>query len=415
MSSTSEAVSAEEGGSDRSWRKDASVIALIATAHFVSHVHLMLLPPIFGPVREAFGVSYLEIGAALTVYNVVSAALQTPVGFLVDRIGPRAMLTGGLLVSAAALVMAALLPGYALFLVAYAFLGLANTVYHPADYSILSAAIDGKRIGKAFSIHTFAGYLGSGVTPAAVLACAAIWGWEGAFLFAAILALVAALLLIVAGSVLPRTPRPVAGAANAGSTVGLDLLLSGPILRNLLFFVCLAIANGGIQTFSVVALGMLWGTSTATANIALSGFLLMSALGVLLGGIIADRTIHHERVAAVGFAFTSSMAMLMGWVNMPTAMLIFVMSLGGLLNGMIQPSRDMMVRAVTPPGSFGKVFGFVSTGFNLGGMVAPLLFGWMMDREQPRLIFLVVTLFILLALVTAVTRRKPQGNLAWTR
>ena len=95
---------------------------------------------------------------------------------------------------------------------------------------------------------------------------------------------------------------------------------------------------------------------------------------MLLGGIIADRTPHHERVAAVGFAFTSTMAVLMAWVDMPAAVLIFVMSLGGLLNGIIQPSRDMMVRAVTPPGSFGKVFGFVSTGFNLGGMAAPLLY-----------------------------------------
>ena len=148
---------------------------------------------------------------------------------------------------------------------------------------------------------------------------------------------------------------------------------------------------------------------------ALSGFLLCSAFGVLLGGIIADRTPHHERVAAVGFAFTSTMAILMAWVNMPAAVLVGVMSLGGLLNGMIQPSRDMMVRAVTPPGSFGKVFGFVSTGFNLGGMVSPLLFGWLMDRGEPRAIFMIVVGFILLALVTAITRAKPQGNAAWTR
>ena len=131
---------------------------------------------------------------------------------------------------------------------------------------------------------------------------------------------------------------------------------------------------------------------------------------MLLGGIIADRTPHHERVAAIGFACTSTMAVLMGWVNMPAAVLIFVMSLGGLLNGMIQPSRDMMVRAVTPPGSFGKVFGFVTTGFNLGGMVAPLLYAWLMDRGEPRMIFVIVVVFILLALVTAMTRRKPQGT-----
>jgi MFS transporter, FSR family, fosmidomycin resistance protein len=232
-----------------------------------------------------------------------------------------------------------------------------------------------------------------------------------------VLSFAAAILLMVTGSVLPRAPRKTAsdGAAQSGTKVGLDLLLSGPILRNLLFFFCLAMANGGIQTFAVVSLAAIHGTSPEVANIGLSGFLLFSAAGVLLGGIIADRTAHHERVAAVGFACTSTMAVLMGWVDMPAAVLIFVMSLGGLLNGMIQPSRDMMVRAVTPPGSFGKVFGFVTTGFNLGGMVAPLAYAWLMDHGQPRMIYLIVVLFILLALVTCMTRRKPEGVPTWTR
>jgi FSR family fosmidomycin resistance protein-like MFS transporter len=379
----------------------------------------MLLPPILGQVREAFGVSYTQIALALTAFNVASALLQTPAGFLVDRIGPRLMLTAGLILAGAAITAAALLPGYWFFVTAYALMGVANTVYHPADYSILSAAIDGKKIGKAFSIHTFAGYLGFGVTPAMVLACAAIWDWRGAFLFAAGLSFAVALLLIVAGSVLPRVVRKSLGSSRGGPSraeakVGLGLLLSPPILRNLLFFFCLAMASGGIQTFTVVGLGALHGTPASVANIALSGFLLCSAGGVLLGGIIADRTPHHERVAAVGFACTAAMAILMAWVNMPAAVLIGVMSLGGLLNGIIQPSRDMMVRAVTPPGSFGKVFGFVTTGFNLGGMISPLLFAWLMDRGEPRAIFMIVVAFIFLALVTVITRAKPQAKAAWT-
>ena len=379
----------------------------------------MLLPPILGQVREAFGVSYTQIALALTAFNIASALLQTPAGFLVDRVGPRVMLTGGLIVGSAAITAAALLPGYWFFVIAYALMGVANTVYHPADYSILSAAIDGKKIGKAFSIHTFAGYLGFGVTPAMVLACAAIWDWRGAFLFAAGLSFAVALLLIVAGSVLPRVVRKPLGSSKGGPSraeakVGLGLLLSPPILRNLLFFFCLAMASGGIQTFTVVGMGALHGTPASVANIALSGFLLFSAGGVLLGGIIADRTPHHERVAAVGFACTAAMAILMAWVNMPAAILIGVMSLGGLLNGIIQPSRDMMVRAVTPPGSFGKVFGFVTTGFNLGGMVSPLLFAWLMDRGEPRAIFMIVVAFILLALVTVITRAKSQAKAAWT-
>ena len=414
MSSTSEPL---EAPADIGWMRDVKVISIVAIAHFVSHVFIMLLPPIMLLVKDHFRVDYTDIALAITAYNVMSALLQTPAGFLVDRIGARIMLTLGLILSGVAICISAMLPGYWAFLVGYALLGVANTVYHPADYSILSATIDGKRIGKAFSIHTFAGYLGSGVTPAMVIAAVALWGWNGGFLCAAVLSFAAAILLMVTGSVLPRVPRKtMAAAARTSDTkVGWDLLMSPPILRNLLFFFCLAMANGGIQTFAVVSLGALHGTPASVANIGLSGFLLFSALGVLVGGIIADRTPHHERVAAVGFACTSTMAALLGWVEMPAGILILMMSTGGLLNGIIQPSRDMMVRAVTPPGSFGKVFGFVTTGFNLGGMVAPLTFAWLMDHGQPRLIYVIVIVFILLALLTAMTRRKPEGTPQWTR
>ncbi len=405
-----------QAGARASVVRDAKVISLISVVHFVSHLHGMLLPPILLLVKASFGVGYTEIAFAITIYNIMSALLQTPAGFLVDRVGPRAMLTGGLLVATAATAAIALLPGYWTFIAAYALLGVANTVYHPGDYSILSSAIEGKRIGKAFSVHTFAGYVGFGVAPAFMIGCAALWGWRGAYLAASIMALAAAVLLMVAGHILPKRPRAITPAvapkaATKENKVGLDLLLSMPILRNLFFFLCLGMANGGIQTYTVVSQQVIHGTPAAISNIALSGFLLMSAVGVLLGGVIADRTVHHERVAAIGFACTAVMAILMGWVALPGFVLILVMSAGGVLNGMIQPSRDMMVRAVTPPGSFGKVFGFVTTGLNLGGMVAPLAYGWMMDHGQPQMIYVVVTLFILLALVTAITRRKPEGSL----
>src|SRR3954465_3553307 len=187
--------------------RDAKVIAIVAIAHFVSHVYIMLLPPIFLLVKDHFGVDYTKIALALTAYNVMSALLQTPAGFLVDRIGARVMLTLGLVLSGIAICVSALLPGYWAFLIGYALLGVANTVYHPADYSILSATVDGKRMGKAFSVHTFAGYLGSGITPALVVAAVAIWGWNGGFLCAAVLSFAAALLLMVTGGVLPRAAR----------------------------------------------------------------------------------------------------------------------------------------------------------------------------------------------------------------
>jgi MFS transporter, FSR family, fosmidomycin resistance protein len=420
MSSTSDPLSlpadvGAKAGARAGILRDAKVISLISVVHFVNHLQALMLPPIFLLVKASFGVGYTEIAFAITAYNIVSALLQTPAGFLVDRIGPRIMLTGGLLVAAIATAVIALVPGYWTFIAAYALLGVSNTVYHPADYSILSSAIDGKRIGKAFSVHTFSGYMGFGAAPAFMIACSALWGWHGAYLAAAVLALGAAILLMSAGHILPKAPRRPAVAVQkpvaTDNKVGWDLLLSAPILRNLFFFLCLGMANGGIQTYSVVSQQVMFGTPASISNIALSGFLLMSAAGVLLGGVIADRTEHHGRVAAIGFACTAVMAILMGWVALPGFALILVMSVGGVLNGMIQPSRDMMVRSVTPPGSFGKVFGFVTTGLNIGGMIAPLAYGWMMDHGQSQMIYAVVTLFILLALVTAITRRKPEGSL----
>lgn len=391
--------------------REGKAISLIAVAHFVSHYYILLLPPVFALVKDEYGVSYTGIGLALTAFNIASATFQTPAGFLVDRIGPRSVLIAGLLLGATATAAIALVPGYWMLVAMFALLGLANTTYHPADYTILAATVGPQRIGKAFSIHTFAGYLGSGVAPACVLFCTALWGWRGSFLAAAALGLAAALLILVFGRVLAGASPPAAVKSQAAAPrVGWRLLFSGPILRNLFFFMLIALAGGGLTNFSVVALGALHGTPASVANIALSCFLLLSAAGVLIGGFIADRTSRHERVAAICFAATAAMVILIGSVDLSAVLLIAAMSAGGVLNGVIQPSRDMMVRAVTPPGSFGKVFGFVTTGFNLGGMVSPLLYGWLMDRGEPGMIFIFVAGFILLSLLTVITRPQPQGQ-----
>ena len=76
------------------------------------------------------------------------------------------------------------------------------------------------------------------------------------------------------------------------------------------------------------------------------------------------------------------------------------MSLSGFFFGVFQPSRDMIVRTVTPPGAFGRVFGFVTTGFNIGGVVAPPIFGYLMDHGSPRSVFILSAAFALLSIPT---------------
>ncbi|HUN45808.1 MAG TPA: MFS transporter [Stellaceae bacterium] len=391
---------------------DARVIGLISAAHFVSHLHMLVLPPLFLFIQRDYGLSFAQLGLILASFNIVSAVLQAPAGFVVDRWGAGRLLIGGLLLGSAALAAASMTPSYIGLILCFALAGLANTIYHPSDYSILSHTIGGKRMGQAFSIHNFAGLLGTAAAPASMLLVAQVWGWHGALLGAGLVGAVVALVLIVQREALAVAPHHAARprAAAEGHT-GWRLLLSAPILRNLMFFLLVALVGGGINGFSIVALGALYGTPIETANFALSSYLFMSALGVLVGGYIADRTRHHTRVAAVGFAVSGAVILTVGVVHLATLPLVLLMGVGGLLYGIIQPSRDMIVRSVTPPGSFGKVFGFVSTGFNIGGVAAPLAYGWMMDQGEPRAVFLVVAAFTFLTLLTVATtpQRAPRA------
>src|ERR1700755_1191840 len=141
-------------------------LTLISVAHWVSHFHLLGLPMLFPFLKAQLGVGYIELGFALTVFAVVSGLTQAPIGYLADRIGARKILLAGLTLGGAALIMLGLHLSYASLIAAAVLLGLANSVYHPADYAILSAHMDEARMGRAFSIHTFAGFLGGAVAPA---------------------------------------------------------------------------------------------------------------------------------------------------------------------------------------------------------------------------------------------------------
>src|SRR5207253_1822958 len=133
------------------------------------------------------------------------------------------------------------------------------------------------------------------------------------------------------------------------------------------------------------------------ANTALTAYLLLGAFGVLVGGMLVGRTNRHGLVAAVGLIASGLSAVIIGVVDLGAVGLLVLMSVSGLFNGMIMPSRDMLVREVTPAGSFGKVFGFVTSGFNIGGIISPLIFGAVMDQNNPRAVFLLVGVGSLIA------------------
>jgi MFS family permease len=377
----------------------------ISTAHWVSHFHLLVLPMLFPFLKQQLGVGYIELGFALTVFAVVSALTQAPIGYLADHIGARKLLLIGLCVGGLALIMIGLHLSYSWLIASAVLLGLANSVYHPADYAILSAHLDETRMGRAFSIHTFSGFLGGAVAPAIVAVLVATIGGFGALIVAGAVGPVAALLLIAIG--IPdasAADRKVDGVHPVHQTI-----LTPAIILLTIFFMLLSLSNAGIGNFGVVALMSGYGVSFSTANIALTAFLGASAAGVLAGGLLADRTQRHGQVAAACFAANAAIVLVIATIALPSPLLTTLMAAAGFLGGVIAPSRDMLVRNAAPAGAAGRAFGIVSTGFNLGGIVSPLLFGWIMDQNSPRWVFGASALFMILTVLLAlVTDRAPQ-------
>jgi MFS family permease len=387
-------------------------LAGVATAHWLSHVHILVLPPLFPVLKAELGVSYIDLGLAITLFGLVSGLTQAPMGVLVDRFGAKRILLGGLCLGGTAFMMLGLFPSYPMLLTAALIAGLANSVYHPADYAILTAGVSDARMGRAFSIHTFAGFLGGAMAPVMMAFIAQKAGLGPALLTAGILGPLVALALILMAIPDSKSDSDTNSTGDGKPPVTFRDVASPAILMLTLFFVLLGLSTGGINGFGVTALISGYEVNYRTASLALTFFLGFASMGVLAGGFLADKTNRHGHVAALCFALNAVIVFTIALTTPPTLLLIVMLALAGFLSGLIAPSRDMLVRKAAPAGTAGRAFGIVSTGFNIGSIIGPMIYGFIMDFEAPRWVFAVSALFmmltVLLALVTE--RRQPAAD-----
>lgn len=391
------------------------LLAQVSTAHLVSHLHMMVLPALLPILPLYVGVSFFQLGLGISVFNVVSALVQAPMGFVVDRFGPRRILVAGLILGSLSFMSLAFGASYAGLLVAIAVAGVANGVYHPADYALLSSGIAEHRMGRAFSVHTFSGQLGGAIAPGLMLGSAALLGTPAAFFIAGLAGLGAAAWLILQRASAHASPTvgplsAVSARAKAPKAAVTAAVLSPTILILTVLFVLLSLSTNSIQNFSVTALANAYGTPLSEANIALSAFLFASALGVLGGGHLADKTQRHGLVAAGAFALTAALMACVALIDLPGILLIVVMGMAGFLAGVIAPSRDMLVRAASPKGAEGRTFGIVTNGFNIGGALGPVMFGWLLDQGHPRGVFWAAVGFMLLTVSVTLTQEVRRSR-----
>ena len=394
--------------------RETQAIGLITAAHFLSHFYQFVLPPVFGLLAIKLNVGFTEMGLAVTVFSIATGISQTPAGFIVDRLGAAKLLALGVAVLGGAVACYGLVTNYWALLPLAAIAGCANSIFHPADFAILSGRVAEQRIGRAFSFHAVSGNLGWAAAPIVMMGISAAFNVETAFL---VVGLAGVALSGILGLNIHRLedtiPERVVGTETnpKGGTTreGLTLLLTRAVLMLFVFQLVYAMAFAGVRNFSVVALPAIWGIGAEVAAGALTGYLLAASFGNIIGGWLADRTRNPAKIFTFSILSLSALVASFASLPMSIAMLSTAFIAAGALQGSLLPARDMLVRQIAPPGQMGKLFGFTSSGLALGNAITPAIFGWVMDNADPRWIFWGSAACMLVALLTYVETRRQAG------
>ncbi len=387
-------------------------MGLVGSAHAASHFFHLTLPPLFPILKSEFGVSYSALALTTTLFYGVSGIAQTIAGVLVDRFGARKVLLSGLSLLCCSVIGYGLISEFWMLLLFSVFAGLGNSVFHPADLSILTSKIKPKRLGKAYGVHALSGNIGWAAAPVFVVTIAHFFDWRMAVVAAGLLGLIVTVFFIIYAKDL-RDSENVAIKPTAQTTqrlgtlhTNIKLLFSPTILSCFFFFALLAAALIGVQSFGVSAIRDLYNIDLQNATAGLTAFLLFSALGILVGGILADKTDRHDIIAIIGVILAGLILLSIGSQNIPVSAIIAFLALSGFFSGATAPSRDMLVKKATPSGATGRIFGFVYSGLDLGSSLMPLILGWLMDIGRAHYVFYACAIMLFATTFTVANVKK---------
>ncbi|MEX2453570.1 MAG: MFS transporter [Rhodospirillaceae bacterium] len=375
--------------------REVRAISLIGFGHFLSHFYMFGLAPLLPLINRDLGVSYTALGAILMASNLATAALQTPMGILVDRFGARRVLIGGLFLTAGAFGFAGLAENYWQLVLLFLVCGAGNSVFHPADYVILTASVDNSRHGRAYSMHSFGGSLGTAAGPATMALLLTVTDWRSALMIAGLVGAALSFVFLFSGDTLREDAKT---KQKTKSELPWHSMINRAVLLLFLFYVLTSACNIALTGFAAVFLPAMYDVSVQTASYMLSILLFGTAAGTLFGGWLADRTRRHDLVLVLAFGLYGALLLAVGTAAMPVAFVVGAFVVGGFVRGIVNPSRDMMVREIAPAGALGTVFAFVSTGFNIGQGFAPLAYGALLDRGFMNEVLYLSAGFIFLAI-----------------
>ncbi len=399
----------------RDLKGDVQLISMVGVAHLVSHFSQLILPPLFPWIKESMQVSYAELGFLMSIFFVVSCAVQAISGFAVDRLGPRPMLFSGLMCLVIAMFGFACSDSYLQMMPCANLAGVGNGVFHPADYTLINRRVSPQRIGHAYSVHGLTGSLGWALAPALMVPIALAYSWHVAVFVAALICASVLLVLWLKRSQLSLDPLSESKAEpvktlNGGGEGEFDFLKIPVVWMCFAFFLFYSMALSIVQAYAPEAVRHLQSVPLKVTASCLTLYMLCSAVGMFLGGFLVTNPTRAEKVVGVAFLTAGSLSLSLVYFELGVWQVLALFCLMGLVSGCAGPSRDLLVKGATPTNATGRVYGVVYSGLDIGQAISAFIFGIFMDHQNYEAVIVGLALLQVVLVLGAFNVRRVQNS-----
>lgn len=345
----------------------------LAFTHFYQHLVMTSLAPILTLIQADFGVGYTQMGFLLSAARFSGGVLQLPAGMAADRLGKKLVLLAGFGLLLSSVFFSGLAPTFLVLIVLQLSVGIADSVFHPATYSLISQGSRRDTLGISMSIHTMAGFAGTYLAMSLIARMGDAVGWRSTLMLLPIPGLI--LMGILAAWFKEPPSDPEAGDAE-GDGDG-SSLLEGPLPYIFLAGLMGGIGMQGLIGFLPTFLHVVHGLSVVEAG-DLAGLMVVGVASMLVGGWLADRVNRINLVAGGAVSAAAMVALLALWTP-PLALLPLLLMGTGVAIYLTTPAHSALISAYASGATQGRLYGVSFAGSALGSSVGAIMVGFIAD------------------------------------
>ncbi|AGF48896.1 MFS transporter [Candidatus Kinetoplastidibacterium galati] len=388
--------------------RDWKIILLISFIHALSHFFQLVLPSLYIALGLEFSLDFAKLGFLASVFYVISGVGQVISGIAVDKYGPFKVLLFGMVAFFVSSLTISYSFGYFSLLCSAILGGVGNSVFHPAGYLIINKLVSNNRLGYAFSLHGLSGSIGWACAPIFITTVIFMTNWRMAALSVALLFLMSLLFVIRSKDYLYIDTSTCKNDDKSSELKNKDYI--GSIVKMFshfamwgafIFFIATSFATSSIQQYTIPILVRLYGLSEMFAGSMLSTYMVSSAMGIFVGGLLISAMRFKEGNILISLVVSGITLFAISIGLIPTNYITVAFIVAGFCFGIAIPSRDMLVRKIASKHSTSLVYGVVYSGMDIGSACGPILFGFMMDSGFYRLPWMVAGLMLLVSVYIA--------------